>query len=218
MWFGQGLTRYAPPNEGGPLLETKSRTNTCHPYNQTCFTLLKRCQRLKHGQILTLDWMACEWNLLDTLCKKVHHTSTTKINAHKKVKKSMIIQNPTFFNPKFMCSTTHHFGFGYWHSLVWNLDFEWLNFEVCWLQLGVSAKDLLIIITSMSAHRGFVFNLQWCSLIPHHCDLIMFVFFYTWFLTLGSSWLFLAPSFYWFMILIIFILLYFLVPSSNVSF
>ncbi len=147
------------PKSRGSLAGKKSRTNTCHPYNQTCFTLLKRCQQLKHGQILTLDWMGCEWNLLNTLCKKVHHTSTTKINAHKKVKKSTIIQNPTFSNLKFLCSTTHHFGFGDCHSLVWNLDFEWLNFGICWLQLGVNAKDLLIIITSMNARRGFVFNL-----------------------------------------------------------
>jgi len=40
------------------------------------------------------------------------------------------------------------------------LDFEWLNFGVRWLQLGVSAKDLLIIVTSMSARKGFVSNLQ----------------------------------------------------------
>jgi hypothetical protein len=33
-----------------------------------------------------------------------------------------------------------------------------LNFGICWLQLGVNAKDLLIIITSMNACRGFVFN------------------------------------------------------------
>jgi len=105
--------------------------------------------------------------------------------------------------------------FCYWHSLVWNLDFEWLNFGVRWLQLGVSAKDLLIIVTSMSARKGFVSNLQWCPLIPHHRDLdhvhlpLHLVF---------HSWFILALNFYWFVTLIMFVLLYFLVLSSNVSF
>jgi hypothetical protein len=55
--------------------------------------------------------MGWEWNLLDTLCKKVHHTSTIEINIHKKMKKSMVIQKPMFFNLKFLHDTTHHYGF-----------------------------------------------------------------------------------------------------------
>jgi len=99
-----------PQMKGGSTCWKKSRTNTYHLNNQTCFILWKRCQQLKHGQILTLDKMGWEWNLLDTLCKKVHHTSITKINVHKKKKKSMVIQKPMFFNLKFPHNTAHHSG------------------------------------------------------------------------------------------------------------
>jgi hypothetical protein len=49
-------------------------------------------------------------------------------------------------------------GFGYRRSLVWSLDLKWSNFGARWLQLGISAKDVLIVITSMSVCLGFIFN------------------------------------------------------------
>ncbi len=109
------------PQMKGSTCWKKIRTSAYHLDNQTCFALWKKCQQLKHEQNLTLDKMGWEWNLLDTLCKKVHHTSIAKINAHKKMKKSIVTQDPTFSNLKFMDKTSHHFRF-------WLLTFLGLEF------------------------------------------------------------------------------------------
>ncbi len=151
MWFDQGMTKISSPKWRGSTCWKKSRTNTSHPNNQTCFTLWKRCQQLKHGQILTLDWMGWEWNLLDTLCKKVHITSTTNINVHKKMKNFMVIQNHTFSSPKFLHNTTTTIGFGYWRSLVWSLEFGWSNFGV------VSCRWVLMLRTCWSSSLPWMF-------------------------------------------------------------
>jgi hypothetical protein len=89
VYFGQGMTKICSPKwKGGPLVGKNLEQTFITLITKHVFILWKRCQQLKHGQILTLDRMGWEWNLLDTLCKKVHHTSTTKINVHKKMKKN----------------------------------------------------------------------------------------------------------------------------------
>ncbi len=73
-----------------------------------------------------------------------------------KSEKSYDHQNHTFSNLKYSCRLHTTLGFGYQHFLVWSLDSKRLNFQVHWLQLGISAKDLLIIVISMTGHLSGV--------------------------------------------------------------
>jgi hypothetical protein len=148
--------RYAPPNEGGL---------TCWKQSKTILVILiiKHVSPYEKGvNNWNMDkfWPLIEWDE-NEICW-IHYAKRFIIHLLPRstfTKKWKILRS--YKTLPFLSLNIHvelhtTLGFGYQHSLVWSLDSGWLNFGDHWLQLGVSAKDLLIIVTSMNGHLNGV--------------------------------------------------------------
>jgi hypothetical protein len=117
MWFSQGTTKICSPKLVGKILELVLVIliiKHVSPYERS----VKNWNMNKFWPLIKWDGNKICWI---HYAKKVHHISTAKINAHKKMKNLQSYKTLHFLTLNF--STTLHttLGFGYRRSLVWRL-------------------------------------------------------------------------------------------------